>query len=199
MITAAALSSNWYWYFGRATGFVALFLLTSILVLGIAGSLRVVSDRWPRFAIGTLHRDLALLSVVVIAIHIFVALMDKYVPVPISAAVVPFGVAYRPFWMGLGALSFDLMLALIFTSLIRRRLGHRPWRMIHWLAYVSWPVAVAHGIGAGSDSGSAWALGLTIACCLTVAAAVAVRIRYALPGRRVLRESGIRLSTEALR
>jgi len=199
MITAAALSSNWYWYFGRATGFVALFLLTAILVLGIAGSLRVVSDRWPRFAIGTLHRDLALLSVVVIAIHIFVALMDKYVPVPISAAVVPFGVAYRPFWMGLGALSFDLMLALIFTSLIRRRLGHRPWRMIHWLAYVSWPVAVAHGIGAGSDSGSAWALGLTIACCLTVAAAVAVRIRYALPDRRVLRESGIRLSTEALR
>jgi sulfoxide reductase heme-binding subunit YedZ len=199
LISFAAVSSNWYWYFGRATGFVSLFLLTAILVLGIVGTLRVVSDRWPRFAIGTLHRDLALLSVAVIAIHIFVAVMDKYVPVPLSAAVLPFGAGYRPLWMGLGALSLDLMLALIFTSLIRRRLGHKPWRMIHWLAYVSWPVAVAHGIGAGSDSTSAWALGLTIACCLVVAAAVAVRIRHALPQRRARHEPGIRLSSEALR
>jgi sulfoxide reductase heme-binding subunit YedZ len=62
---------------------------------------------------------------------------------------------------------------------------------------VSWPVAVAHGIGAGSDNTSAWALGLTIACCLIVAAAVAVRIGYALPQRRARRERGIPLSAGA--
>jgi methionine sulfoxide reductase heme-binding subunit len=113
--------------------------------------------------------------------------------------VLPFGVGYRPVWMALGALSFDLMLALIFTSLIRRRLGHRPWRLIHWLAYVSWPIAVAHGIGAGSDSSSAWALGLTIACCLVVGAAVAARIRYELPEYRTHQEPKLQLGPGAAR
>ena len=53
-------------------------------------------------------------------------------------------------WLGLGALAFDLLVALVVTSLLRRRLGLRAWRAVHWLAYACWPVALVHGWGTGT-------------------------------------------------
>jgi methionine sulfoxide reductase heme-binding subunit len=177
-VSVAVIDANsWYWYFGRATGFVALILLTAIIVLGVLGPLRVSTDAWPRFAIRTIHRDLSLLALLVIAIHVVVLVLDGYVSIPLSAAVLPFGSSYQPLWTGMGALAFDLLIAIVVTSLMRRRLGYGTWRFIHWFAYVSWPIAVAHGIGAGSDSSSAWALGLTGVCIAIVAAAVAMRVQ----------------------
>ena len=177
MSLAAVNASSWDWYFGRATGFVALLLLSAIIVIGVLGPLRVSTDAWPRFAIRTVHRDLSLLALLVIAIHVVVLVLDGYVNIPLSAAVLPFGSGYQPFWTGMGALAFDLMIAIVVTSLMRRRLGYGTWRFIHWFAYVGWPVAVAHGLGAGSDSSSAWALALTFACVAIVAAAMVMRVQ----------------------
>jgi predicted ferric reductase len=175
MITIAAASSNWIWYFGRATGFVTLVLITAIIVLGVAGHMRVVSERWPRFVIGTLHRDLALMALLVLGVHIVASLLDTYVKIPLIAAVVPFTSNYQPFWVGLGALGLDIMLAVIVTSLLRRHIGLRVWKAIHWLNYALWPIAIAHSLGIGSDEASAWGVGLTIACCIVVAGAVVAR------------------------
>ncbi len=178
MAVAIPSPSVWYWYFGRATGLVALVLLTSLMVLGLLGPLHVASDRWPRFAIRNVHRDVSLVTLVVIAIHAVVMVLDGYVYIPISAVVLPFGSVYRPFWTALGAVAFDLMIGIVVTSLLRRRLGVRTWRSIHWLAYASWPIAVAHGLGGGHDSGSVWALGLTILCILIVVVVTVIRIVF---------------------
>ncbi len=178
LTTAAANASTWAWYFGRATGLVALVLLTAVVVLGTLGPLRVKSNAWPRFAIRTVHRDASLLTLLVIAIHVVVLVLDGYVQIPLSAGILPWGSSYMPFWVGIGALSFDLLIAIAVTSLVRRRLGYRTWRFVHWFAYVSWPMAVLHGIVAGSDSSASWALALTIACVATVAAAVVLRLQY---------------------
>src|SRR5579875_2510512 len=121
---------------------VALVLLTAIIVLGALGPLRVSSDLWPRFAIRTVHRDVSLLALLVIAIHVITIVADTYVKVPLSAAILPWGSSYAPFWTGLGALSFDLLIALVVTSLLRNRLGFRTWRLVHWSAYAAWPIAV---------------------------------------------------------
>jgi len=177
VILAAANASTWAWYFSRATGMVALVLLTAIMLLGVLGPLRVSSDLWPRFAIRTVHRDISLLALVVIAIHVLTIVMDTYVRVPLSAAILPWGSSYDPFWTGIGALAFDLMIALVVTSLMRNRLGFRTWRLVHWCAYTTWPLAVAHGIATGTDSGSAWALVLTVVCIAVVAVAVALRVQ----------------------
>lgn len=171
-------ASTWLWYFGRASGLVALVLLTGVVVLGILGPLRVSSRSWPRFAIRTVHRDVSLLAMLVIAIHVIVLVLDTYVRIPLSAAVLPWGSAYAPFWTGIGALAFDLLVAIVITSVLRRRLGYRIWRSVHWLAYLSWPLGVAHGLGAGSDSGSTWAFGLTLGCIAIAAAAVVLRVSY---------------------
>jgi methionine sulfoxide reductase heme-binding subunit len=166
-----------YWYLTRATGAVTLVLLTISVVLGIFGPLRFTAGpRWPRFAIDSLHRDISLLVIVLLVAHIITSVLDAFAPIKLVDAIIPFTSAYRPLWVGLGALSFDLIIALVITSLARRRLGYGAWRAIHWLAYVSWPVAVLHGVGTGSDTKQSWMLALTGLCVVAVTAAMLARI-----------------------
>ncbi len=173
---AATLSPSAYWYLARGTGAVALVLLTASVVLGILGSVRFAAPRWPRFAIDAVHRDVSLLVVVVLVIHIVTSVLDGFAPIRLFDGVIPFVTPYRPLWMGLGTLSFDLLLAIAITSLVRRRLGYQAWRAVHWLAYASWPVAVLHGLGTGSDVKQWWMLALTAACIVAVLVAVWTRI-----------------------
>jgi methionine sulfoxide reductase heme-binding subunit len=155
----AAAGPSPLWYLTRATGAVALLLLTASVVLGILGAVRFGSPRWPRFLTAGLHRNLSLLVLALLAVHILTAVLDSFAPIGLKDAVVPFVSAYRPLWLGLGALAFDLLLALAATSLLRRRLGYRAWRSVHWLAYGSWPLALTHGLGTGSDAKVGWMLG----------------------------------------
>jgi hypothetical protein len=187
-LALAASGPSAYWYLTRGTGAVSLLLLTASVVLGILGSLRFAAGpRWPRFALDTLHRDVSLLVLAVLAVHIVTSVLDSFAPISLLDAVIPFVSSYRPLWLGLGAVAFDLLLALAITSLMRRRIGFRGWRAVHWLAYVSWPVAVLHGLGTGSDTKLTWMLALTVICLGAVLVAVAVRIARAQPGDPRLR------------
>jgi sulfoxide reductase heme-binding subunit YedZ len=173
----AAAGPSAYWYLARATGVVSLVLLTVSVVLGVLGPLRVSAPRWPRFAIDSLHRDVSLLVIAVLAVHIVTSVADSFTSISLVNSVIPFTGSYRPLWLGLGAFSFDLLVALAVTSLVRRRLGYRAWRAIHWLAYASWPIAVLHGLGTGTDTKAWWSLLITVACVFAVAVAVWVRFQ----------------------
>jgi len=164
------------WLLTRATGAVSLLLLTATFALGIADVSRWRSARWPRFAVDALHRNVALLSVAFVAVHVLTTLLDRFVSIGAVAAFVPFAGGYRTFWLGLGALAFDLLLALIVTSLLRRRIGARVWRAVHWAAYACWPVALLHALGTGSDASRPWMQGLAIGCGAAIAGAVATRV-----------------------
>ena len=168
-----------YWYLTRSTGLVSLLLLTVTMVLGVIDVSRWSTPGWPRFVLDSLHRNVSMLVLVFLGLHIVTAALDSFAPIALLDAVVPFIGSYRPLWLGLGAVAFDLLLALAITSLMRQRLGHRAWRTTHWLAYACWPIALLHGLGTGSDVKSAWSLALTAMCVLAVAAAVCVRT---LPG-----------------
>jgi sulfoxide reductase heme-binding subunit YedZ len=163
------------WYLTRSTGAVALLLLTLAVALGVADVQRWSSPRWPRFVVDGLHRNTSLLALAFLALHILTAMLDTFAPISLVAAFVPFVSPYRPFWLGLGAIAFDLLLAVILTSLLRHRIGPTVWRATHWLVYACWPVALLHTLGTGSDVKSAWLLALCVACLATVAAAVLVR------------------------
>ena len=180
ILLAGALGPSAYWYLSRATGAVALVLLTVSVVLGILDSVRFsAAPRWPRFAIDQLHRDASLLVIVLLVLHIVTSVLDGFAPISLIDGVIPFHSPYRSLWLGLGTVSFDLLLALVATSLMRKRLGYRSWRAIHWLAYAGWPVAVLHGIGTGTDIKSWWMLLLTVACVAAVLIAVLARIARA--------------------
>jgi predicted ferric reductase len=180
-------SSTALWYASRATGVVALVLLTVVVLLGIMVSQRRRLPGLPRFATTSLHRSMSLLAVAFIAVHVVTAVADPYVTIGIAAAVIPFTSPYEQLWLGLGAISFDMIVALIATSLVRARIGRRIWHAVHWLAYACWPVAVLHGVGSSTEMRAGWLLTLTICCVAAVLAAVFWRIGNAIaaPGRAV--------------
>ncbi len=168
-----------FWYASRATGIVALLLLTAVLVLGILVNRQGRLPGLPRFAVTDLHRNLSLLSVAFIVLHVLTAVLDTYVHIPLISAVIPFASGYERLWLALGAISLDIMLAMIVTSLLRGRLNRILWRAVHLLAYASWPVAFAHSIGSSKDLQQGWMLDMAIGCAVIVAAAVIWRLAHA--------------------
>lgn len=182
MIPLAAAPSP-LWFATRGTAAVSLLLLTTSIVLGIGTTLRWQSGFWPRYFNPELHRNISLMAVCFLAVHVATALLDPFARLRLTDAVVPFASAYRPFWLGLGVIAAELTVALIVTSAIQPLLGYTTWRRIHWLAYVAWPVAVLHGLGTGSDVRTAWLLWLNVACVVAVWWAV-VSWRLVLPGAR---------------
>jgi methionine sulfoxide reductase heme-binding subunit len=164
------------WYVTRATGLVALLMLTVSVLLGLLAAGRFSGDRWPRFLTQGLHRNISLLVVAFLTLHVASTVLDTYTSIPLTAAFLPFTSGYKPGWLALGAVALDLVIALIVTSLARERLGYRTWRALHWLAYACWPVAVAHGLGIGTDRSATWVIALTIGCVACVGAAAAWRV-----------------------
>ena len=167
------------WYASRATGVVALLLLTGVMVLGMLVNRQGRLPGLPSFAVTGLHRNLSLLSVVFVVIHVLTAVADGYVNIPITSAVVPFTSPYERFWLGVGAVSLDLMVAVIVTSLLRRHLSRRAWRVVHLLSYLSWPVAWAHSFFASGDLQHGVLFVLALLCAIAVIAALTWRLSAA--------------------
>src|SRR6266568_4157576 len=175
-------SSSTLWYLSRGTGLVTLVLLTVSVLLGIVTSYRWSSPEWPRFVIEFVHRNVSLLVVAFLALHVTTVVTDAYAPIGWKDAVIPFASPYRPVWLGLGAVASDLVVALVITSLLRHHLGYRTWRVVHWFAYLCWPVAVLHGLGTGSDTRVGVVLAITAVCVVAVLAAALLRLVTALAG-----------------
>ena len=173
------MSSTSLWYATRASGIMALVLFTATMVLGITTTTRARARRWPGFAQQELHRRISMIAVVFLAIHIVTSVLDTYVNISWAAVIVPFTSSYARFWVGVGAVAFDLLLAVFVTSLLRGRMRPGTWRAVHWIAYLSWPVALAHAFGMGTDAGEGWVIGLGVACVASVGTALAWRLRVA--------------------
>ena len=177
MIAAAtAHGPSALWYATRGAGATTLVLLTASVVLGIGEERGWRPAGSPRYAVAALHRTLSMLAMTMLVVHIVTTILDPFPKIGIGAAFIPFATNYRPLWVGFGAVASDLLIALIVTSLLRRRLGYKAWRGVHWAAYACWPVAVLHGLGTGSDTKSTWMLLLTLGSVAAVLAAVLARL-----------------------
>ena len=171
------MSSTSLWYATRASGIMALILLTLTMVLGLTTTTRARARNWPGFVQQEMHRRISMIAVVFLGIHVVTSVLDTYVNIGWVAIVVPFTSAYGRFWVGVGAVALDLMIAVFVTSLLRARMRPGTWRALHWLAYLSWPIALAHTFGMGTDAREGWVIILGVACVASVGAAVAWRLR----------------------
>ena len=160
----------------QISGLISLVLLTAVVMLGILVNRQGRLPGLSAFAGLSLHRFTSLLAVGFLALHILTAVAEPLAGVGLAAAIIPFVAADKPFWLGLGTVSFDLMAALIVTSLLRRHIGRRCWRAVHWLAYACWPAALAHSIGSNPDMRSGRLLDLAVACIVAVLAAAGWRL-----------------------
>ncbi len=172
----ATSSPSVLWYITRGTGSVLLIVLSASLALGILTFGRWQSKSFPRFVTVTLHRNLALFSIVLLAIHMLTAILDPFAHLGLKDALIPFSSAYRPLWLGIGVVSGEIMVAIAATSLVRVWLHFRLWKGIHLLSYLSWPLAVFHGLGTGSDARHSWFLWLTAACVTLVVVSLIYRV-----------------------
>lgn len=165
---AVATATSPLWFATRATGLIALVLLTGTVVLGIVTSVRFASPAWPRFVTVSLHRNLSLLTITFTGLHVLTTITDPFASISAVSVVVPFTSGYRRIWLGFGAVAFDLLLAVLVTSLLRTRIAPRAWRAVHWAGYACWPVALVHGLGTGTDGAARWVLAITAVCALAV-------------------------------
>jgi hypothetical protein len=171
----AATAPSPFWYATRSAGVLSLVLLTAVMVLGVATTAKLdLGSRW-RFVLNGLHRNLSLLAVAFLAIHVLAAILDPYAKLGWRDALAPFVSSYRPLYLGLGVVSMEVLAAVVVTALAQRWLGRRTFRVVHWAAYGSWPIAVIHSLGTGSDVRSAWFYLVTAIC---VGAVVAVLLAW---------------------
>lgn len=178
------------WYLNRSTGVVVLALFTIATAVGVLATGSRAGRRVPSFVSQSLHRNTSLLAVALLVVHVASAVADTYVDIRWWQVLVPWvGSTYMPLWLGLGTLALDVFLVVLLTSLVRERMTHRTWRLVHLSAYAGWLLSLVHGVGIGTDVRAAepWAyvtVGVSVA---VVLAAAGVRLGRLAAGDRLSR------------
>ena len=164
-----------FWILARASGLLAYVLLTSSVLAGIVLKARPFGRALKAAAVTDTHRFLAFLGLGFIAVHGGTLVLDSTVHISPAALVVPGLVPHRTLWTSLGVIAAELMLVIYVSFALRRRIGARAWRRLHWVTYAVFGLATVHGLAAGTDSGQLWALVLYGAAAGAVVGAVAWR------------------------
>ncbi|HVC23407.1 MAG TPA: hypothetical protein VNH82_08300 [Candidatus Dormibacteraeota bacterium] len=175
-LAVAATGPSALWYLTRGSGLILLVILTASVAMGILHKSGWTPSGWPRFVMGDLHRNLALLGAALLVVHIITAELDPFAPVGWLAVLLPFLSSYRPVWLGLGTLSVDLLIAVVTTSLLRSHLSLQMWRLVHWFTYLAWPFAFLHSLGTGTDTRLGWAFLLDLLCLAVVVGVTLYRV-----------------------
>jgi methionine sulfoxide reductase heme-binding subunit len=174
-----------FWLLARSTGIVAYVLLTLSVLAGLLVKARPFGMAIKPALAVHIHRTLAVLSITALAGHGLALVLDHTVDIGPLALLVPGTAPYRPFWTGLGVIAGELMLLVYVSFGLRRRIGVRNWRRLHWTTYGAFAAATAHGVMAGTDSGSSWALAMYFSAVGAVVAATAWRALVPpLPAKR---------------
>ncbi len=163
-----AFTSPYLWYTTRATGLVALVLFTVVVSLGTFVANRVGGTSVGRFELNELHRSVSMVAIAFLVVHIVSTVVDSFVPTGWLSAVVPMTSSYKRFDVALGAVAFDLILAVWVSSLMKARIANSSWRFIHWFSWLAFVASITHGLLTGTDGRSGIGLGVIIACATVV-------------------------------
>lgn len=173
------------WFLARAAGFMALIGATAAVSLGAITSGSSPADRLrrreSRVLLQLAHRSAAVVTLALLALHAVLLVIDTHVAITVPGALVAFTAGYRGWAVGLGTLALYCFGVVALTGAVRGRLAGSPsaarwWRPVHALAYLAWPLAMAHGLFSGTDTGTWWAWLLYGGSALTVVAALWARL-----------------------
>jgi sulfoxide reductase heme-binding subunit YedZ len=166
-----ALTTPYLWYATRATGIVAMLLFTAVVALGTLVANRVGGTFIGRFEVNEVHRSLSMVAVVFLVIHIVTTVLDSFVSTGLISAVIPMTSTYKRIPVALGAVSFDLILAVWISSLLKLRMKNQTWRFIHWFSWLGYAISLVHGYLTGTDAHKGIGMLLVAGCAGVVALA----------------------------
>lgn len=150
-----------YWHLARASALVAYLLLWASMVFGL-----IITNKMARVWPGgptafDLHQHVSLLGLAFALFHGLILVGDRFIGYSVGQVLIPFaGVGYRPVWVGIGQLAFYLLAIVGLTFYVRKSIGHRTWRLTHYLSFLVFLMAMTHGVMSGSDTGATWARAL---------------------------------------
>ncbi len=168
---------HFFWYLARAAGLSAYLLLFFNVVLGLAVHSRFLDAVMARWRYFDLHQFTGLLAMGFLALHGLALLGDHYIGFTLPQLLVPLASSYRPEWTALGIIGLYLLATVVASSYLRSHIGYRLWRSLHYLSFVAYLSALAHGIMAGTDTGEPWARALYLGTGTTVALLALRRFR----------------------
>ena len=163
-----------FWLLARASGFTAYFLLTASVLAGLVLKSRPFRSLKPAAIMDT-HRFLALLGLGALALHAITITLDQTIRMPLVGLLVPGLSPYRPLATGIGVLAAELMVLVYASFSLRKRIGMKNWRRLHWLTFGIFAAATVHGLAAGTDSARPWAFAIYLGAVGAVATATAWR------------------------
>ena len=147
-----------FWYLSRAAAFVSLGLLWLSMALGL-GITNKMARLWPGApAAFAIHEYVSLLGLGFAIFHALVLMGDHYINFTLAQVLMPFAVVdYRPFWVGVGQLSFYIWLIVALSFYIRPLIGQKTWRLLHYLSFAMYIMGIFHGLFSGTDTAAGWA------------------------------------------
>lgn len=145
-----------WWLVSRASGIVALVLISATVLLGLGMATRMLRRPATKRVSARLHEHLALVAIAAIAVHGATLLGDHWLKPGWRGITIPFALSYRPEFTGIGIIAGYLAALLGPSFYLRRRIGTRRWRSLHRLTVVVWALAAAHALGAGTDAPRLW-------------------------------------------
>ena len=176
------------WLFERLFGFLAYLAIAGSVVYGLLLSTKLLDQLAHRPVSFLLHKDLAAIGVGLAAVHGLLLGLDRTVPFSLAQILVPGSAPHATVAVAFGQVSLYLALVVTGSFYVRRHIGHRAWRALHYLTFLVFLGATVHGIAAGTDSGSGWAQAIYLVAGTTVAFLLVYRIVLSTGGRRFIED-----------
>lgn len=164
-----------FWLLARASGFTAYVLLAATVVAGLVLKSKPFGKTVRPADVIDVHRLLTFLALGAVALHGGTLLLDRTLHMPLAGVLLPGASPYRPAAVAFGVLAAELAAIVAASFSLRRRIGFRAWRRLHWATYVLFALATAHGVAAGTDSAHPWARDVYLAAVGVVAFAASWR------------------------
>jgi sulfoxide reductase heme-binding subunit YedZ len=180
-----------FWILARASGLTAYLLLTMSVLAGLVVKSRPFGRALKAASATDMHKSLSLLALGAVALHGIALTLDSTIRIRLGALLIPGVSPYRPLWTGLGVVAAELAALIVVSFPLRKRIGARAWRRLHWATYAVFTAATVHALASGTDTGKPWALGLYLGAVGAVAFGTAWRVVTRVP--RPTSEGGTRV------
>jgi predicted ferric reductase len=150
-----------YWYLSRGSAFVALILLWISMMLGLLITNKIARS-WPGApAAFAVHEYVSLLGLAFAIFHALILIGDRYINYQLVQILMPFGsVNYHPIWVGMGQIGLYAWAIISATFYIRKGIGPKAWKLIHYASFFNFLIAIMHGLASGTDTPVPWVQGL---------------------------------------